>query len=61
MEDDNLQIEQVARILGFSKATIWKMCKKGTLPAFKFPGTRRWLISRKDLEKLQKELKKKTI
>lgn len=59
MEDENLTVEQVAEILKVSKATVWNMCKRDVLPAFKLPGSRRWLISRKDLEKLQKELKKK--
>ncbi len=58
MEDENLTVEQIAEILKVSKATVWNMCKKGSLPAFKLPHSRRWLVSRKDLEKLQKELKK---
>ncbi len=59
MEDENLTVEEVAKVLKVSKATVWNMCKRGTLPSFKLPGSRRWLISRKDLDKLQKELKKK--
>lgn len=58
MEDENLTVEQVAEILKVSRATVWNMCKKHTLPAFKLPGSRRWLISSKDLEKLKKDLKK---
>ena len=58
MEDENLTVEQVAEILKVSKATVWNMCKKHVLPAFKLPGSRRWLVSSKDLEKLKKELKK---
>ena len=59
MEDENLTVEQVAQALKVSKATVWNMCKRGSLPAFKLPQSRRWLISLKDLEKLQKELKKR--
>lgn len=59
MEDENLIVEQVAEILKVSKATVWNMCKRGSIPAFKLPNSRRWLVSRKDLEKLQKEQKKK--
>ncbi|EKD63026.1 MAG: hypothetical protein ACD_51C00361G0008 [uncultured bacterium] len=58
MEDENLTVEQVAEILKVSRQTIWIRCKRGQLPAFKLPGSRRWLISRKDLDRLQKELKK---
>jgi excisionase family DNA binding protein len=58
MEDENLTVEQVAKTLKVSRATVWNMCKRGTLPAFKLPHSRRWLISLKDLEKLKKELKK---
>jgi len=61
MTDENLNIEQVAQILNLSKATIWKMCKEHTIPAFKIPGRRKWLISRKDLEKFQNDLKKQPI
>lgn len=61
MADENLNIEEVAIILKLSKATVWKMCKQHTLPAFKMPGRRKWLINRKDLEKLQSELKKQSI
>lgn len=58
MEDENLTVEQVAEILKTSRQTIWIRCKRGQLPAFKLPGSRRWLIARKDLEKLQRDLKK---
>ncbi len=58
MDDENLTVEQVAEILKVSKATVWSMCKRHALPAFKLPGTRRWLISSKDLDRLKKELKK---
>lgn len=58
MEDTNLTVEEVASILKVSKQTVWSRCKKGKLPCFKMPGSRIWLISLKDLEKLQKELKK---
>lgn len=54
----NLTVEQVAKELRVSNATVWSMCKKGVLPAFKLPGSRKWLIARKDFEKLQKELRK---
>ena len=59
MEDTNLTVEQVAEVLKVSKQTIWTRCKDGKLPAFKMPGSRRWLISTKDLDRLQKDLKKK--
>lgn len=58
MEDENLTVEQVAEILKVSRATVWNWFKRHTLPAFKLPGSRRWLISSKDLEKLKNELKK---
>lgn len=58
MIDENLTAEQAGKILKLSTQTIWLMCKKGKLPAFKMPGSRKWLISSADLEKLQKELKK---
>ena len=58
MDDENLTVEQVAVILKVSKATVWNWCKKGSLPAFKLPKSRRWLVSSKDLEKLKKELKR---
>lgn len=58
MDEQFLTVEQVAEILKVSKQTAWSWCKKGKIPAFKMPNSRRWLISSKDLEKLQKELKK---
>jgi len=58
MEDENLTVEQVAIILKVSKATVWAMCKTGRLPAIKLPGSRRWLISKRELEKLHKYLRK---
>jgi len=59
--DENLTVEQVAEILKVSKQTVWFKCKQGTLPAFKLPGSRRWLVSQKDLEKLQKDLRRKSL
>lgn len=58
MEDENLTVEEVAKVLKVSRATVWNMCKRGSIPAFKLPHSRRWLISSKDLEKLKRELKK---
>lgn len=58
MEEKFLTTEQVGEILRVSKQTIWSWCKKGKLPAIKMPNSRKWLISNKDLEKLQRELKK---
>lgn len=61
MIEENLTVEQVAKVLKVSKQTVWIRCKRGKLPAFKMPGSRRWLINSKDLEKLQNELKKKIV
>lgn len=61
MTDENLTVEQVAEILKVSKQTVWIWCKRGKLPGFKLPGSRKWLINSKDLEKLQKELRSKKI
>ena len=59
MEEKFLTAAQVAKILNVSEQTVWIWCKRGKLPAIKMPGSRKWLISNVDLEKLQKELKKK--
>lgn len=61
MEIQNLTVEHVAQILNVSRQTIWKKCQQGQLPAYKIPGSRRWLIGIKDFEKLQRDLKNKTI
>lgn len=58
MEDENLTIEQVAVILKLNKQTVWKRCKQGQLPAFKILPSRKWYVSRKELEKIIKESKK---
>lgn len=58
MENENLTVEQVAAILHISTQTVCIRCKKRQLPAFKLPGSRRWLISKRDLEKLLREQKK---
>lgn len=57
MDEENLTVEQVAQILRVSRQTVWVRCKQGNLPAFKLPGSRRWLFAKKDLEKLQRERK----
>lgn len=58
MEDENLTIEQVAKILKLSRQTVWTRCKRGQLPAFKLSPSRKWYISRKELEKFIRESKK---
>lgn len=58
MGDENLTIEEVAKILKLSKQTIWMRCKQGQLPAFKIPPSPKWYISRKELERVIKESKK---
>jgi excisionase family DNA binding protein len=61
MEDENLTVEQVAKILKVSRQTVWVRCKAGKLPAFKMPGSRLWLVSRKELDKLQEKMRKRLI
>lgn len=61
MIDEILTAEEVAKLLKTSKQTIWTWCKKGRIPAYKMPGSRKWLVNSKDLEKLQKELRNKKI
>lgn len=61
MVDEILTAEEVAKLLKISKQTMWNWCKKGRVPAYKMPGSRKWLINSKDLEKLQKELRSKKI
>ena len=61
MEENFLSAEQVAKILNVSKQTVWIWAKRGKLPAIKMPGSRKWLFSNIDLEKLQKDLKKKEL
>lgn len=58
MESENLSVDEVAILLKVTRQTIWIRCKQGKLPAFKMPGSRKWLINKKDLDKLQKKLKK---
>lgn len=58
MDDENLTIEQVALILKLSKQTVWKRCKWGQLPAFKILPSRKWYVSRKELEKFIRDSKK---
>ena len=59
MDDETISVEQVAKDLKLSKATVWLWCKKGTLRgAYKMPGSRKWLISKKEFEKQKKELMK---
>ncbi len=57
-ENINITIEEAAKILRVSKATCWAWCKRNKLPAFKMPGSRRWLINKVELEKLQRKLRK---
>jgi excisionase family DNA binding protein len=59
MEEKFLTIEQVAEILKVTTQTVWIRCKQGKLPALKLPGSRRWLISKKEFEKQLNELMKK--
>lgn len=61
MNEENLTVEQVAEILKISNQTVWTKCRQGKLPAFKLPGSRKWLINSHDLEKLQKDLRSKKI
>ncbi len=57
-QTENLTIEEAAKILRVSKATCWNRCKRGKLPAFKLPGSRRWLINRKDFEAYLRKIRK---
>lgn len=59
MEEKFLTIEQVAEILKVSTQTVWIRCKADKLPALKLPGSRRWLINKKEFEKQLNELMKK--
>lgn len=59
MEEKFLTIEQVAEVLKLTTQTVWLRCKQGKLPAFKLPGSRRWLINKKEFEKQLNELMKK--
>lgn len=59
MEEKFLTIEQVAEILKVSAQTVWSKCKRGKLPALRLPGSRRWLINKKEFEKELNELMKK--
>jgi len=58
-EQENLTVQEASLLLRLSKATVWAMCKRGKLPCFKLPGSRRWLINRRELEKLQREQRKR--
>ena len=55
-EQENITVEEAAKLLRVSKATCWAWCKRNKLPAFKMPGSRRWLINKAELERLQKRL-----
>lgn len=57
-ETKHLTIEEVAKELRRSKASVWNMCKSGKLPSFKLPGSRRWLINRQDFEAYLRKLRK---
>ncbi len=57
-EQENITVEEAAKLLRVSKATCWAWCKRNKLPAFKMPGGRRWLINRAELDKLQRKLRK---
>ena len=59
MEEKFLTIEQVAEILKVTTQTVWIRCKQGKLPALKLPGSRRWLINKREFEKQLNELMKK--
>lgn len=59
MDDQTLTVEQVAKDLKLSKATVWAWCKRGILRgAYKMPGSRKWLISQREYEKQRRELMK---
>lgn len=59
MEDQKvLTVDEVAKILGVSKATVWGWCRSGKIPAYRFPHTRRWFIDKKEFEATQKNLRK---
>lgn len=57
-KDVNVTVEEAAQILRVSRATVWAWCKKGLVPAFKLPHSRRWLINSSELERLQRKLRK---
>jgi excisionase family DNA binding protein len=53
--EEFLTVEELATHLRLTKAAVWNACKQGRLPAIKMPGSKRWLISRKALEQLQRK------
>ena len=50
-----LNLQEVGRMLGMSRGTIYKLRETGILPASRIPGTRSWLVQRDDLLKLISE------
>lgn len=51
-----ITVEEAATMLRLSNGTVWTWCKQKRLPAFKYPGGRKWFIDFKQLEKMQKAL-----
>ncbi|MDO8340450.1 MAG: helix-turn-helix domain-containing protein [Candidatus Woesebacteria bacterium] len=47
MDDEYLTLEEVSKKLKVNKATVYRMAKKGKLPAFKFGKV--WRVSEKKL------------
>ena len=50
VQDEIMNVEQLAKFFGVSDQTIWRWCKSGKLPAFKIGA--QWKIRRSDISKV---------
>jgi excisionase family DNA binding protein len=57
-ETDNLTIKETAIYLRLTPQSVWNAAKLGRLPAYKLPGSRRWLISKRELLAMQRKARK---
>jgi excisionase family DNA binding protein len=49
-----LTVNEVAELLRVTPATVWSWCRAKRLPAYKWPGSNKWFIDAKRVEKMQK-------
>jgi excisionase family DNA binding protein len=58
MDTENLTIAETAAYLRLTPQSVWNAAKEGRIPAFKMPGSRRWLIPKKELLTVQRKARK---
>src|SRR5919202_4491449 len=58
LEKDLLGVEDIAKLMGVGKATVWRWCREGRLPCLKFG--KHWFVRREALEDFLKRRERST-